>query len=128
MASLNVQRAVSKISEKVKKGEKVVYGQIMKEVGYSNSVCKHPQKLHTTKTYRRLMKPLLERLQDQIDSIVDAMNGKDKTQEDFRVLAYSLDVLVKNQQLLSGGATERKVFVLPSEVLNKNKIEFSTGE
>jgi hypothetical protein len=128
MASLNVQRAVSKISEKVKKGEKVIYGQIMKEVGYSKSVCEHPQKLHATKTYRKLMKPLLERLQDQIDSIVDAMNGKDKTQEDFRVLAYSLDVLVKNQQLLSGGATERKVFVLPSEVLNKNKIGFSTGE
>ena len=52
MATLNQKKAVSKISEKVGRGEKVVFGEIMKESGYSDVSAKTPKTLTKTKGYQ----------------------------------------------------------------------------
>lgn len=50
---------------------------------------------------------LLERLQEEMDAIVEAMRGKDKNTEDYRTLVDALDKVHKQIQLKSGGPTER---------------------
>jgi hypothetical protein len=52
---------------------------------------------------------LLERWQDELDTIFEAMKGKDKTTEDYRTLVDAADKAQKHIQLLSGGATERVI-------------------
>lgn len=126
MGSLNAQRAASKVIEKVRKGQKVKYGEILLDVGYSRSVSKRPSKVTDTKAYKTALSletmPIIEGLLTEINEIKMAMAGKDKGQEEYRILVGSLDILTKNYQLLSGGATERQVFVLPSEVIERNTI------
>lgn len=67
-------------------------------------------------------KPLLEGLQAEINRAKLALSRKDLSQEDARTLGYLMDIMIKNYQLLSGGATERQVFVLPSQVMGRNAI------
>ena len=44
------------------------------------------------------------------------------------LLVSSLDVLTKNHQLLSGGVTERRAFVIPSEVIERNVIDVESKD
>jgi formylmethanofuran dehydrogenase subunit E-like metal-binding protein len=53
------------------------------------------------------------------------MSKKNKNKEEYRTLVGALDILTKNYQLLTGGVTSRNVFVLPSEVMDKNNIQSS---
>jgi len=131
MTSINAQTVANKVYQKVLSGKKVVLGEIIKESGYSESISLHPIHVTRTKSYKmaleRASKPLQDRLMREINEIELAMSKKDKNKEEYRVLAGVLDLSIKNYQLLSGGATERQVFVLPSEVMIRNKIE-TTGE
>jgi len=122
MGSLNIQRFANKVVEKVRSQEKVNLGAIAREVGYSESVATQPTKITRTKGYRNLTKPLLDGMQQDIKRLQLAMQRKDLDNEELRSLAYTYDLMVKNYQLLSGGATERQVFVLPSEVMETNNI------
>ena len=67
-------------------------------------------------------KPLIERLDREINEVTLAINSKKKNKEEYRTLIGSLDILIKNKHLLSGGITSLNVFVLPSEVLRRNDI------
>ena len=71
----------------------------------------------------RARKPLLERLTQQINSVEYELSRKKLSKEDYRTLVGSLDIYIKNYQLLSGGATERNILVLPSEVMARNDIQ-----
>lgn len=125
MGSINAQLVAMKVSEKARKGEKISVSQIMRDVGYSKHTAKNVKAMHT-KSYKTAMElerqPILEGLQRELNEIKQAMANKDKSGEDYRVLVASFDLLTKNYQLLSGGATERQVFVLPSEVMGRNAI------
>lgn len=127
MGSIKAQKMAMKVSESIRGKKSRSYGEIAVEVGYSPNTAKKPKLITSTKAYKVALftenAPLLAGLQKEINEIKSAMAMKDKTQEDYRVLASSLDTLIKNYQLLSGGATERQVFVLPSELLNRNEIK-----
>lgn len=126
MGSLKAQAFAIKVSESVRKGKKKTYGEIAKEVGYSAKSALKPYRIRNSKAYKAAFiaenAPIIEGLQQEINRIKRAMSQKDLSQEDYRVLVGSLDLLTKNYQLLSGGATERQVFVLPSEVIKKNDL------
>ena len=126
MGSINAQRVALKVSETIRKGQLVDLEDIIISQGYSRSTAKSPALVLNTKAYKLAMeierKPLLEGLQSEINRIKLAISRKDLSQEDFRTLAYGMDILIKNYQLLSGGATERQVFVLPSELIKRNDI------
>lgn len=122
MGSMNVQRFAGKLAEKVGSGKLVNLGEIARDSGYSDMTAKTPTKITRTKTYRALAKPLLDGLDEQIKILQQSIRDTDLTQEDLRSKTYAYDILVKNRQLLSGGATERQVFVMPSEVLTRNNI------
>ena len=110
---------------KVKKGELIKMNEIMKDVGYSPATCKHPEKVTETKTYKENAPRLIEGIAPEIERIKRAMARKNLDNEEYKVLVASLDVLTKNHQLLSGAATERRVFVIPSEVIGRNDIDTS---
>jgi len=127
MGSINAQMSAIKVSETIRKGKKVILGDILKENGYSDATANSPSLVTKTKSYMTALelekRPLLEGLQREINEIKQAMANKDKSKEEYRTLVGSLDIVTRNYQLLSGGATERQVFVLPSEVLEKNSIK-----
>lgn len=133
MGSLRAQKLAIKVSENIRsKGKPKTLGQLMKEVGYSNETSKKPFLITRTKSFNQALiaenAPLIEGIQKEINRIKNAMAIKDLNGEDYRTLAGSLDLLTKNFQLLSGGATERQVFVIPSEVINRNKDQQVTDQ
>ena len=127
MGSINAQRTAYKVLEKVSQGKKVIMGDIVREVGYGPSISIVPNKVTNTLTYRKIMeeakKPLIERLDREINEVTLAITTKKKNKEDYRTLIGSLDILIKNKHLLSGGITSLNVFVLPSEVMQRNDIQ-----
>lgn len=54
---------------------------------------------------------LLERWEDELKRIFEAMKGKDINSEDYRTLVDAADKAQKQIQLLSGGPTERNEIV-----------------
>lgn len=127
MGSINATYVAQKVSEKLRKGKLVKYGEILLDTGYSESVSRKPKIVTETVAYKKAMLieqiPLIKGLEEEITRIKEALKAKDLRKEEYRILVGSFDILTKNYQLLSGGATERQVFVLPSEVMNKNLIE-----
>lgn len=121
--SKNAERVAKKVVEKVRNGEIVKIGEIMRETGYSDITSRNPQRVTRTMSYIATVRPVLEGIDLQIEKVKVAMANKDLSQETYATLNYSLDTLIRNQQLLSGGATERNVFVLPSEVLDRNGLK-----
>lgn len=132
MGSINATRLAHKVVDKIAKGELVNLEDLVIQVGYSKTTARHPTSVTRTIAYQKAMaieqKPLLEGLQSEINRIKLAISQKDLSKEDLRSLTYTMDIYFKNYQLLSGGATERQVFVLPSEVMQKNNIEQSKQE
>ena len=123
MASINAKNGAIKVLERVRNGKLVVYKDIMQEVGYSKATSKIPEQMTKTKSYRNIITPVISKIDRDIDRMQNALGKKDMDKETVKVLVSSLDVLIKNHQLLSGGATDRKILVLPSEVIGRNIIE-----
>jgi hypothetical protein len=127
MGSIKAQKMAMEVSESIKSAKPSTFEKLAIKSGYSLSSAKRSTQITRTKSFKAALlaenAPLLAGIQEEINAIKNAMAAKDKNHEDYRVLVGSLDLLTKNYQLLSGGATERQVFVLPSEVLNKNAIE-----
>lgn len=129
MGSITAQQAAAKVSETIRKGKQVKIGKILREVGYSDATANSPTIVTKTDSFQKALAvesvPLIKGLQEEITRIKAAMARKNLDNEEYRVLAGSLDIMTRNYQLLSGGATERQVFVLPSEVMARNQIEAS---
>lgn len=129
MGSLNAQMVGMKVLENIGKNKRVNLGKIIKDAGYSKNTALTPTLVTNTKSYQKAIelekRPLIDGLQKEINRIKDALASKNLKNEEYRVLIGSLDVLTKNYQLLSGGATERQVFVLPAEVMERNQIQSS---
>ena len=126
MGSINAQQTAYKVLETISQGKKVKIGEIIKQNGYSPVTATVPSMVTNTKTYRMIMeeakKPLIERLDREINEVTLAITTKKKNKEEYRTLIGSLDILIKNKHLLSGGITSLNVFVLPSEVMQRNEI------
>ena len=119
MASVNAYTAAQKVSETIRKGKKIVLGKILLESGYTKSTSESPTHVTNTKTYKKAMKPLVDGLHEEIERIKLQLATRDLTEEKYRDLADVLNTLIKNFQLLSGGATERVINVDISEAIAK---------
>jgi hypothetical protein len=119
------KRLAHNVINKVRKGEIVNLYEMQKDLGYSECSAK-AYKATNTLQYKaeiaKLNRPIIEGLQQQINKFKDEIEKRNLKGEDTRTLVGALDIYIKNYQLLSGGATERQVFILPSEILNKNAI------
>lgn len=126
MGSINAQLAGRKVAETIRRGKKVNMGQILKEVGYAKHVTLHPDRVTDTKSFQTSLnverKSIVEELDKEIARLQSAIARKNLDHEEYRTLVGALDISVKNKQLLSGGATERQIFILPSEVMARHAI------
>lgn len=129
MVSISAQLAAKKVSDTIRRKKVVKMGKILKEVGYSDATADTPGLVTRTKSFQNALaiekKSILENLDIEIAAIQKAISEKDLKREDYRTLRGALDLAIKNKQLLSGGATERQIFVLPSEVMTRNVIASS---
>ena len=115
MASINAEAVAKTVIKKVRKGEKVVLGDIIEKQGYAPSISTAPTKVTRTKSYQRVIRPLAEGISDEIEKIKEEMTSRDISLERYETLANVMDKLVKNHQLLTGGATENIVLGRLSE-------------
>lgn len=127
MGSINAQRVAHKVIAKVRNNELVNMGEIVVETGYSPKIKRHPSSVTNTKSYKTAlameMKPLIDRLDNEIDRITFALSQKNYSKEEVRTLAGTLDIMLRNKNVLNGGVNTLNVFVLPSEVMEKNVIK-----
>jgi len=121
MASENAKAVAQEVIERVRKGEKVNFQEIQQNHGYSEASAKS-MKAKETDTYQKEIKPLVDRLKDEIDRIQLEMSSRDLTPEKLRDLSDILDKYVKNYQLLSGGATENKKLTIIFDEAFKERI------
>ena len=107
MASQNAQAVAKDVIETIGKHRKVSLRKIIKNRGYSQHTADNPKLVTETQTYKKETKPFLKRLEGMRDKILNAMEVKDVTKEQFEVLSRSLERTTHDIQLLSGGATEQ---------------------
>lgn len=131
MSKENPRIVARKVSEKIRLGKKLNMKEILLETGYSPVTAKKPAMVTGTKAYKDemalLQRPLVDGMTEEINRIKLAMTRRNLNLEEYRTLAGSLDIMIRNYQLLTGGATQRNVLVLPSEVIQKNEIEIKQG-
>ena len=78
----------------------------MRASGYAEITSKNTSKLIRSKGWKQVAKPMIEKLDKEIERRMEALEKTDLKKEKDRDLVYSLDNLIKNKQLLSGQATE----------------------
>ena len=127
MASENAKAVAKDVIEKVKNKERIVMGKIVEKRGYAKSTIKHPKRVTSTKSYQNEIAPLVVRLKNEIDKIQTEMESRSLTKERYKELSEVQDKKIKNYQLLSGGATERGILIIPSEIKQKNDANNSSS-
>lgn len=106
MASENAKAVARDVIKKVRKGEKIVMGKILKKRGYSKTIQKKPNKVTKTKSYRTAMAQVVEDLELERAEIILALKKK-RSKAKYRDLIDGIDKITKNTQLLTGKATGR---------------------
>ena len=118
MSSDNAKAVAQEVLETVRRGLKVYKGRIIKKHGYSDSVSKKPKKVTETKSYKKEIKPLIIRLEEERDAIIEQLK-KTRNKAKYRDLIDGLDKTTKNIQLLSGKPTEKTDITLTDEQRRK---------
>jgi mevalonate kinase len=104
--SENAKAVAKKVASKVRKGQKVVLGEIIKEQGYSESVSESPTKVTKTKAYKEEIQPIVDQLEKERQRIIKALKNKDLDEERYKDLVDGMDKITKNIQLLGNKPTE----------------------
>jgi phage terminase small subunit len=78
----------------------------MKKAGYSEKTARTPAKLLKSSTMRPEIDKVLLAIAQERKAVIERLKDM-RAKANYRDLIYSLDVLTKNHQLLSGEDTER---------------------
>ena len=124
MASENAKKVARKVSENLRNGKKVILGEIIREVGYSDSVSKSPTIVTETDSYKEEISPIVNRWAKERDRLTAELEKRDLSKERYETVMKSIDIVTKNIQLLSGGATEKVTINLSNEQKEKLKSLF----
>lgn len=103
MASEAAKAVAHEVIRQVESGGRPVITKIAPRKGYSPRTA-HSGKIQKTASYQSVIKPLVQRLEEERDAVVDRMKAtRDKAK--YRDLIDGLDKITKNIQLLTGGST-----------------------
>lgn len=106
MGSINAKNVAKDVSETIRKGKKVILGDIIKKNGYSESTSESPQRVTETNSYKEEIKPIVSRWEQERDRLTSELEKRDLSKERYETVIKSIDIVTKNIQLLSGGKTE----------------------
>ena len=106
MSSTNAKTVAHKVIMKVRNGEKVVLGEIIRDAGYSTSISKQPSRIVKTQSYQKEIAPFVTRMEKLRDKVLLEMDKKDLDKEQFTALSNSLRNLTHDIQLTRGKSTE----------------------
>lgn len=98
-----------------KQGETKSLGELLLEAGYSEETAKNPKLILSSPTIEDGIKDFLNQLDDKRRLALTKITERKLDKAPAREVAYVLDILTKNFQLLSGGATERKETIFDDE-------------
>ena len=108
MSSINAENVAKDVIEKVRNGQKVVKGEIIRKRGYAKSVSERPSKVTDTKSYQDVVNPVLEQYKTFLARLLNEVNRKGRKLSKEKLI--SLTTAIKNTthdiQLLTGGKTE----------------------
>lgn len=104
--SINAELVAKDVLNAVKNRERINMYKIAIRNGYKPSTARNPTDITEQDDYKAIMIPALKRMETIRDKVLIALNDKDMSLEDSRVLKELLDSTTKNIQLLSGKATE----------------------
>jgi hypothetical protein len=95
-------------------GNTISKGEIMKLAGYSKAIQEVPSKVLNSQTIQDKLKPFIKKLEAKRDLAINELTQKKLKKAGARDTAGVLDILIKNTQLLGGGATAN-VVISPKE-------------
>lgn len=108
--SENAAAVAKEVVEKVRKGEKVVYGKIMKKHGYSHHTSKQPDKVRKTTSFKEVIDPVVAGMTKARNALITELTRKGRIRtykkEKLIFLSTTLKNLTHDIQLLTGGQTE----------------------
>lgn len=107
MPSENAKAVAREVLSKVRKGQKVVLGEIIRKQGYSQTVSESPTKVTRTESYQEEIKPVVQRMKELRDRTIKAIAGKELDDERLVDLNNLMKNLNHDIQLLSGEDTEK---------------------
>lgn len=117
MASIDAENVAKEVSETLGKGEKVILGEIIRKHGYADSTSETPSNVTNTKSYQEVIKPIVNRWIKERERLTTELEGRNLTEEKYETVVKSIDLITKNIQLLSGGATDvTKVLLIDKEL------------
>jgi len=101
------QKFISLLLENMGKQRKTkTLGGIAKEAGYSNAMASNPHLILQSRTIRKELKEFINKLREKRDMALDGLTKEKIEKASARDIAGTLDILIKNQQLLGGNTTE----------------------
>ena len=115
--SENAKAVAQEVIRTVLKGDKVVLRKIIPKHGYGKSIKNHAVKVTRTQSYQEEIKPFVERAVRERDRLIVAASEKDLSKETYDQIMRSVELLTKQIQLLTGGATD-KVDISLTEILD----------
>lgn len=90
-------------------------GELMRNVGYSEIQSKNPSQIFSSPTIQEGISDFVKSLDDKRKQALTHITETKLKKSNARELAYVADILTKNHQLLSGGATENIKHILEEE-------------
>lgn len=103
MASQAAKAVAREVLVSVGKGKRPNITKIAIAKGYSPKTA-GAGRVQTTQSYKKEIAPLVQRLEEERDAIVEALKKK-RGKAKYRDLIDGLDKVTKNLQLLTGGST-----------------------
>lgn len=95
-------------------------GELMREAGYSESMCKNPQMVFESETVQDGIKDFVNQLDDKRKRAITHITESKLEKSTAKDLASIVDILTKDHQLLTGGDTERsKTIVMDSSLIGR---------
>jgi hypothetical protein len=97
-----------------KKGNTKTLGEIMYNAGYSKAIQKNPALIMNSPRIQEHLKPFVKKLEAKKVMALNELTKAKVRKAGARDIAGVIDILVKNEQLLKGGATEH-ITISPAE-------------
>lgn len=114
MGSIPAEQVAKEVLETIGKGKIPNMGKIAIKKGYSKAVAKNPQQIRRSKSYQRVMDPLITKLEEEREAIIKRLKST-RNKAKYRDLIDGLDKITKNIQLIGGKPTDISSIVVDEE-------------